>query len=141
MPQLDDDLGADGDVLRGAIDLDDLACRFHAGGERQLGFELILARRHQYVGKVDARGVNRDAHLRRPQRRRRKLLQPQFLRRAELAADHRSRHQAALALRRASASRISGSRSLPKYMSVLSMKMVGEPKPPRAITSSVFFFN
>jgi hypothetical protein len=26
---------------------------------------------------------------------------------------------------------------LPKYMSVLSMKMVGDPKPPRAITSSV----
>ncbi len=38
----------------------------------------------------------------------------------------------------ATASAIRGRRSLPKYMSVRFTKMVGEPKPPRAITSSVF---
>jgi aspartyl-tRNA(Asn)/glutamyl-tRNA(Gln) amidotransferase subunit A len=48
-----------------------------------------------------------------------------------------SESYAALAFRLANASRISGRRSLPKYMSVLSRKIVGEPNPPRAITSSV----
>ena len=82
-------------------------------------------------------GMNGDAHLARRQRRGRKAFQTQFLRRTEFAADDGFRHHAALALRRCSASRTSGNRSLPKYMSVLSMKIVGEPNPPRAITSSV----
>src|SRR6266403_1220066 len=55
----------------------------------------------------------------------------------KLNAAARFQHQAALAFRRSKASRINGKRSLPKYMSVLSTKMVGVPKPPRAITSSV----
>src|ERR1019366_8677596 len=97
----------------------------------------IFAGCHQYVGKVDPGGLNGDAHLARRQRRGGKRFEPQALGRAEFATDHRLRHQAALALRRCSASRISGIRSLPKYISVLSMKMVGDPKPPRAITSSV----
>ena len=81
--------------------------------------------------------MNGDTHLSRRERRGGKSFQTQALGRAEFAADDGFRHQAALALRRCSASRISGIRSLPKYMSVLSTKMVGEPKPPRAITSSV----
>src|SRR6478672_6737940 len=78
-----------------------------------------------------------DAHLPRRQRRGVKHFQAQVLWRTEFAADDGLRHQAARSLRRARASRISGRRSLPKYMSVLSTKMVGEPKPPRATTSSV----
>src|SRR5258705_6392 len=136
MPHLDDHLVADRDPGR-AVDLGHLARGFHAGRERQLGLELILAGRHQNVGKVDAGGMNGDAHLAWPERRRRKRLETQALGRAEVAAVDRPWHQAALALRRCNASRISGSRSLPKYISVLSTKMVGEPKPPRAITSSV----
>ena len=134
---LDDHLVADGNALRRAIDFDDVAGGFHARRERQRRLELILARRHQDVGEIDAGGTDGDTHLPRLQRRGRNFLQPQALGRAELAADDDLRHQAALALRRCSASRISGRRSLPKYMSVLSMKMVGEPKPPRATTSSV----
>src|SRR5216683_3273881 len=138
VPHLDDHPVADRDALHGTIDLDDLTRGLHAGSERQRWLQLILARRHQYIGKVDPGGMNGDAHLALRQRRRGKSLQTQTLGRTEFAADDRLRHQAALALRRCSASRISGIRSLPKYMSVLSMKMVGEPKPPRAITSSVF---
>ena len=39
--------------------------------------------------------------------------------------------------RRSTASRISGMRSLPKYMSSPPTNMVGEPKPPRSISSCV----
>src|ERR1700675_3491998 len=136
VPHLDDDPVADRYALR-VIDLDHVAGGLHAGRERQGRLELISARRHQYVGKVDPGGMDGDARLSWRQRRRGKCFQAQTLGRAELAADDGFRHQAACSLRRASASRISGIRSLPKYMSVLSMKMVGEPKPPRAITSSV----
>ena len=103
------------------------------------GLSWYSPRRHQYVGKVDPGGLNGDAHLALRQWRGRKRFETQALGRAEFAADDGFRHQAALdaGLRRCSASRISGIRSLPKYMSVLSTKMVGEPNPPRAITSSV----
>src|SRR5665213_1982158 len=137
VPQFYNDLVADRDA--GAItgDLDHLAGGFHAGRERQRRLELIFACRHQDVGKVDPGGVNGDAHLPLRQRHGGKGFQTQTFGWAEFAADHGLRHQAALAFRRCSASRISGIRSLPKYMSALSMKMVGEPNPPRAITSSV----
>ncbi len=111
--------------------------RFHSGREGQLGLELIFAGRHQYIGKIDPGGMHGDAHLPLRQRRGSKGFQAQTLGRAEFAANDGLRHQAALAFRRCKASRISGSRSLPKYISVLSTKMVGEPNPPRAITSSV----
>ena len=137
MPHLDDHSVADRDAISRAIDLDDLTRGLYAGCERQRRLELILARRHQYVGKVDPGGMNGDAHLAPRQRRRDKRLQTQTLGRTEFTADDRLRHQAALALRRCSASRISGIRSLPKYMSVLSTKIVGEPNPPRTMTSSV----
>src|SRR6266853_4321374 len=137
MPHFYDHFVADRKALRGAIYFDHLARGFHPGRKRQLRLELILSGRHQYVGKVDPGGMNGDAHLALPQRRRGKSFQTQALGRAEFAADDRLRHQAALARRRCSASRISGIRSLPKYISVLSMKMVGEPNPPRAMTSSV----
>src|SRR5207245_5685876 len=93
--------------------------------------------RHQDVGKVDPGSMHGDAHLAWCKLRRRKRFQTQPLGRPEFAADDRPRHQAALAVCRCSASRIKGSRSLPKYISVLSTKMVGEPKPPRATASSV----
>src|SRR5581483_9777710 len=136
VPHLDDHLVANSDA-RSTISLDHVAGRLHARRERQLWLELIVARRHQYVGEIDAGRADRNPHLALAQGARGDLLQPQALGRAEFAADHRASHQAARSLRRISASRISGSRSLPKYMSVLSRKMVGEPKPPRAITSSV----
>src|ERR1700687_2608251 len=81
--------------------------------------------------------MNGDAHLALRELRRRKRFETQVLGRAEFAANDRLRHQAALALRRCNASRIKGSRALLKYISVLSTKMVGDPKPPRAMTSSV----
>src|SRR5262245_12191772 len=137
MAHLDDDLVADGDALRGVIHFNDIACRFHTGCKRQWRLELVLAGGHQHIGEIEPGGADGDAHLARLQRRGRHLFQPQGFGRAELAADDDPRHQAALAFWRCNASRISGRRSLPKYMSVLSMKMVGEPKPPRAITSSV----
>src|SRR5262249_10595303 len=127
---------ADRNAVR-AIDLDDVARRFHARRERQIRLELILAGRHQHIREIDSRRTDRDPHLPRRQRRRVETFQPQAAGRPELTADDLARHQAARSLRRASASRSSGRRSLPKYMSVLSRKMVGEPKPPRAITSSV----
>src|SRR4029077_16601821 len=94
-------------------------------------------RRHQDIREIDPRGTNGDAHLPRRQRRCGKCFQAQVLGRPEFAADDGSRHQAARAFRRSSASRIKSMRSLPKYMSVLSTNIVGEPNPPRAITSSV----
>src|SRR6202035_4465312 len=121
-----------------AVHLDDIAGGFHARRERQLRLELIFAGRHQDVREIDSGCAYGDAHLPRRQWLRRKRFQPQPPGRAELATNDGFWHQAALAFLRASASRTSGRRSLPKYMSVLSMKMVGEPKPPRAITSSVF---
>src|SRR5262249_43041133 len=132
----DDHAIAHRNALR-AIHFDDVAGRFHARRERQFRLELVLAGRHQYVREIDSGRAHGNTHLPRRQRLRRKWFQSQPPRRAEFAADDSSRHQAARSLRRASASRISGRRSLPKYMSVLSTKMVGEPKPPRAITSSV----
>src|SRR5664279_1283097 len=141
VPQLEDDLVADGKAPCRAVDLDHVARGFHPRRERQWRLELILARRHQDVGKIDPSGMNGDAHLALRQRRGFKGFETQTLRRPEFAADDGLRHQAALGaalvLRRCSASRISTIRSLPKYMSVLSTKMVGEPNPPRAITSSV----
>ncbi len=134
---LDDHPVADRNALHRSVHLDHIARRLHARRERQRRLELVLARRHQDVRKVDAGGANGDANLARLQRRGGNLLQPQALGRAEFAADDDLRHQAARSFRRCNASRISGSRSLPKYMSVLSTKMVGEPKPPRATTSSV----
>ncbi len=137
VPHLDNHPVADRNAISGAIDLDDLTGGFHPGRERQRRLELILAGGHQNIGKVDPGGMNGDARLPRRQRRGGKCFQAQALGRAEFAADDGPRHQAALALRRCSASRTSGIRSLPKYMSVLSTKMVGDPNPPRAITSSV----
>src|SRR5882672_3039560 len=134
---LDDDAIADRDVGRRSVDFHDVASSLHARRERQLRLELILTGRHQNVWEVDAGRADRDPHLPGRERLRRERFQAQALGRTKLVADDRLRHQAALALRRASASRTSSRRSLPKYMSVLSMKMVGEPKPPRAITSSV----
>src|SRR5437667_2684509 len=136
MPHFDDDAVANRDAA-GVIHLDHIAGSFDAGRERQWRLELIFPRRHQDVRKIDPSGPDGDARLPCRQRRRGKCFQPQALGRAEFAADDASRHQAAFALRRCTASRISGMRSLPKYMSALSTKMVGEPKPPRAITSSV----
>jgi len=134
---LDDDPVARLHAFYGAIDFDHITGGFHARRKRQLRLELIFAGRHQDVGEIDPGGANGDAHLPRRQRYRRKAFQPQVLRRSEFAADDRLRHQAARSLARDKASRISGIRSLPKYMSVLSRKMVGDPNPPRAITSSV----
>src|ERR1700761_5260786 len=136
MAQLDDDAVTHRDAMR-AVDLDDITSGFHAGRERQLRLELILAGRHQDVGEIDPGRADRYAHLSRRQWLRVKCFQPQPARWAEFAANDSFWHYAARSLRRAKASRNSGRRSLPKYMSVLSMKMVGEPKPPRAITSSV----
>src|SRR6478609_3330109 len=137
MAHLHDDLVADGYAACLCAHLGDVAGGLHAGRERQLRLELIFAGRHQHVRKVQSGGADRNAHLTRFDGARRKLLQPQRLGRAEFAADDSPHHQAALALLRSSASRISGRRSLPKYMSVLPTKIVGEPKPPRATTSSV----
>src|SRR5699024_1414284 len=103
----------------------------------QWRLELVFARRHQDVRKIDPGSLDRNADLARRQRRRVKGFQAQAFGRTEIAADDGLRHQAAFPWSRSTASRISGIRSLPKYMSVLSTKMVGEPKPPRAITSSV----
>src|SRR5260370_42154206 len=136
VPHLGNHPVADGDA-GGAIDLDDLSRGFHPGGERQFRPELILAGRNQNIGKVDPGCMNGDARLPLCQRRGGKCFQTQTLGRPEFAADDGLRHQAALALRRCSASRISGILSLPKYMSVLSTKMVGDPNPPRTMTSSV----
>ena len=136
VPHLDDDPVADRDARR-LIHLDHIAGGFDARRERQRRLELILARRHQNVGKIDAGGADGDAHLPGGQGCCVKRFQAQALGRAEFAADDGFRHQAARTFRRCSASRISGIRSLPKYMSVLPTKIVGEPKPPRAITSSV----
>src|SRR6187397_1643975 len=136
MPHLDDHAIADRDALR-RVDLDHIAGGFDARRKRQRRLELILARRHQDIGKIDSGGTDGDAHLPGRQRYSSKRFQAEALGRAELAADDGFRHQAARAFRRSSASRISGIRSLPKYMSVLPTKIVGEPKPPRAITSSV----
>ena len=136
VPHLDDHAIADSDAL-GRVDLDDIAGGFHARRKRQRRLELVLARRHQDVGEIDPGGADGDAHLPGRQGCCVKRFQAQALGRAEFAADDGLRHQAARAFRRSSASRISGIRSLPKYMSVLPTKIVGEPKPPRAITSSV----
>src|SRR6185369_12077976 len=136
VPHLDDHAITDRDAF-GRVDLDDIAGGFHARRERQRRLELILARRHQNVGEVQPGGADSDTHLTRRQRLGVKRFQAQALGRPKLAADDGLRHQAARAFRRSSASRISSIRSLPKYMSVLSTKIVGEPKPPRAITSSV----
>src|SRR4051794_33505737 len=105
MTQLEDDLVADRDTSR-AIHLDHVTRRFHPGCERQWRLELILARRHQDVGEVDPGGANGDPRLAWCQRCRRKSFETQTLGRAEFAADDGLRHQAALALRRCSASRI-----------------------------------
>ena len=94
VPHLDDDPVADRDAL-GAVDLDHIAGRFHARRERQRRLELILARRHQDVRKIDPGGMDGDAHLPRRQRRGGKRFQAQALGRAEFAADDGSRHQAA----------------------------------------------
>src|ERR1700761_6501711 len=138
MAHLDDHAVTDGNTAGAIRDLADGAGRLHARREWQIRLELVFARRHQDVRKIDARRAEGDAHLAFLQGPRDKGLEPKFFRRPVSAADDRARHQAALAFRRDSASRNSGSRSLPKYMSVLSRKIVGEPKPPRAITSSVF---
>src|SRR5690348_10182327 len=137
MSQFDNDPVARRDASHAIADFRYFAGGFHARRERQFGFELIFAGRHQNIGKIDTGRMNGDSHLPVAQRRRGKIFQMQALRRTEFAADDRFWHQAALAVRRCSASRISGIRSLPKYISVLSIKIVGEPKPPRAITSSV----
>src|SRR4051794_32655554 len=137
MTHLHDDLVAHGNASRLRVHFGHVAGSFHARRERQLRLELIFAGRHQHVRKIETGGADRDAHLTRLQGPRWKLFQPQRLGCAERAADDSAHHQAALALRRLSAWRISGRRSLPKYMSVLSTKIVGEPKPPRATTSSV----
>src|SRR6266545_537204 len=136
VPHLDDHAITNHDAL-GCVDLDDIAGSFDARRERQRRLELVLARRHQDIGKINPGGADGDAHLARRQRHGVKRFQAQALGRTELTADDGLRHQAARAFTRSSASRISGIRSLPKYMSVLSTKIVGEPNPPRAITSSV----
>src|SRR5947209_3678637 len=136
MPHLDDHPVADRNG-RDAVDLDHIAGRFNARRERQWRLELVFARRHQDIRKIDPGRTNRDTHFARVQRHAVKIFQTQALGRAELAADDGFRHQAAFSFSRSTASRISGIRSLPKYMSDLSTKMVGEPNPPRAITSSV----
>src|SRR3954453_14129651 len=137
MSQFDDDAIAEREAGHAIADFGYFAGGFHAWRERQFGLELILAGGHQDVGKIDAGGMDGDAHLPVLQWHWRKNLETQALGWTEFAADDRPWHQAALALRRCSASRISGIRSLPKYISFLSIKIVGEPKPPRAITSSV----
>src|SRR3569833_948012 len=116
--------------------LDDITGGFHAGRERQLGLELILAGHHQYVGKIDAGGTEHHPHLACSEWPRSNSLLLLVFGWFKFAADNSPRHQAAFFFL-ANASRTSGSRSLPKYMSVVSRKMVGEPKPPRFITSSV----
>src|SRR5689334_2235564 len=136
VPKLHDHAIADGHIGR-VLHLDDIAGRFHARRERQLRLELIFAGRHQDIGKIDSGRADGDAHLPRRERHRLKAFESQAFGRAELAAHDFFGHQAARSLRRARTSRTSGSRSLPKYMSVLSTKIVGEPNPPRAITSSV----
>ena len=60
---LDDDAVADRCALGGLADFDHLARRFHSRRERQFRLELILARRHQDVGKIDPGGMNGDAHF------------------------------------------------------------------------------
>src|SRR5579872_4291768 len=119
-------------------DFRDGARRLHTRRERQVRLELILAGDHEDVGKVDPGGADRDSDLALRQLSRSERFKPQPLGRTKFAADNLFRHYAALAFRRVKASRSSGRRSLPKYMSVLSRKIVGEPNPPRAITSSVF---
>src|SRR4029077_2774528 len=137
MAHFDDDAIADFCTLEAACDLDHFACGFDTRRERQFRLELIFTSHHQDVGKVDAGGAHRDSNLTRLKRPGGKSLQTQAFGRAKLATDDGLRHQAALAFPRAKASRISGRGSLPKYLSVLARKMVGEPNPPRAITSSV----
>jgi len=127
---------ADRDAFSGALHFDHVARRL-TPGVNGIRLELIFARGHQNVGKLMPAARMADADLPGRQRLRRERFQPQALGRASSRQTTAFGNQAALALRRARASRTSGSRSLPKYMSVLSMKMVGEPKPPRAITSSV----
>src|SRR5258705_10369695 len=136
VPHLDDHPDPHRDAFRRA-DFDDITGGFHARRKRQWRLELNLARRHQYVREIDPCGTNGDAHLSGRQVRCGKCFQAQALGRPEFATNDGSRHQAACSLPRSSASRIRGIRSLPKYMSVLLTKMVGEPNPPRAITSSV----
>ena len=63
MAHLDDDAVADGRATGGLADFDHLARRLHSGRERQFRLELILARRHQDVGKIDPGGMNGDAQF------------------------------------------------------------------------------
>ncbi len=96
VPHLDDHAITNSDTL-GCIDFDHIAGGFDARRERQRRLELILARRHQDIGKIDPGGADSDAHLPRRQRRCGKRFQAQVLGRAEFAADDGFRHQAARA--------------------------------------------
>src|SRR6478736_3696646 len=133
---LDDDLVTDGHAFD-VIHLDHVTGGFDSRCERQRRLELVFASRHQDIRKIDPGCANGHTDLPRCQRHARKRFEAQIFGRPKLAADDGFRHQAAFSLRRSTASRISGMRSLPKYMSVLSTNIVGEPNPPRAITSSV----
>jgi hypothetical protein len=57
--------------------LDHLAGGFEAGGERELGFDLVLAGDHQRVGEIDAAGSDADARLMRQQSGAGGLVEPQ----------------------------------------------------------------
>ena len=97
VPHLDDDPVANRDAL-GFVDLDDIAGGFHTRRKRQRRLELILTRRHQYVGEIQPGGADGDAHLPRCQRCCGKRFQAQALGRTEFAADDSFRHQAAHSL-------------------------------------------
>ena len=72
-----------------AADLDHLAGRFEAGGERELGLHLVLAGDHQRVGKIDAAGPHPEARLLRLQGRGGNLGEPKRLGSAPFAALNR----------------------------------------------------
>ena len=90
-PRLHDHLVAYIDAIC-TRDLDHLAGRFHPRRERQRRLELILPRRHQDVGKIQSRRMDRDAHLTRCQRGTWDIFQLQGFRRPEFAADNGARH-------------------------------------------------